>query len=193
MYGQDWNQYFYELQQHIQNLESRMKTLEDQVRQLKSNQNQDPMDRVNIEKVEYKFDQLKIETLSGSLHIGLSPENLEQIEDFALGQTNSTAQGLPSFNQKLCTDLNNWLQQSGPSMIDSLANTHERTIDSSHQSLLLQDIQKQLPNRISYYKEQAEKNNATSNDQEFENFIKTKVKEEIQHSLATYMKKHKGE
>lgn len=189
MYGQDWNQYFYELQQHIQHLESRMKTLEQQVQQLKLNQG--PSDRVNIEKVEYKFDQLKIETLSGSLHIGLSPENLEQIEDFALGQTNQPPQGLPSFNQKLYTDLNNWLQQSGPNMIDDLANTHERIIDSSHQSLLLQDIQKQLPNRISYYKEQSEKNNEFSNELELQNFIMTKVKEEIQHSLATYMKKTK--
>ncbi|KKE78027.1 spore germination protein GerPC [Oceanobacillus caeni] len=191
MYGQDWNQYVYELQRHIQNLEIRMKNLEDQVHQL--NANKESKDRVNIEKVEYKFDQLKIETLSGSLHIGLSPENLEQMEDFALGQTNQqTAQSLPLFNQKLCTDLSDWLHQSGPNMINDLANTHERTIDSSHQSLLLQDIQKQLPNRISYYKEQAEKDNNISEEQEFESFIKSKVMEEIQHSLANYIKKYKG-
>ena len=34
--------------------------------------------------MEYKFDQLKVETLEGTLNIGLNPSDLQGIEDFSV-------------------------------------------------------------------------------------------------------------
>ena len=34
--------------------------------------------------MEYKFDQLKVETLEGTLNIGLNPSDLQAIEDFSV-------------------------------------------------------------------------------------------------------------
>ena len=38
----------------------------------------------SIERMEYKFDQLKVETLEGTLNIGLNPSDLQGIEDFSV-------------------------------------------------------------------------------------------------------------
>ncbi len=46
---------------------------------------------VHVDRIEYKFDQLKVETLEGTLNIGLNPSDLSGIEDFAVqNQTVST-------------------------------------------------------------------------------------------------------
>ena len=39
---------------------------------------------VHIDRMEYKFDQLKVETLEGTLNIGLNPSDLQGIEDFSV-------------------------------------------------------------------------------------------------------------
>ena len=38
--------------------------------------------------LEYKFDQLKVETLEGTLNIGLNPSDLQGIEDFSIPSKN---------------------------------------------------------------------------------------------------------
>lgn len=192
MYSQNWNQYMYDLRQLIEQQDKRIKTLEDQLKYLLSNQNE--RGNVVIEKIEYKFDQLKVETLSGSLHIGLSPEDLSQIEDVALDQINpqQKMQTLPPFEHQITSELHHWLQQSGPRIIDNLAKAHNRMIDQSHQTLLLQDIQKQFPNRISFYKNQALQSNNYSDEKALQEYVMNQIKGEVENSLANYIKNHKG-
>lgn len=54
----------------IQTLEQRLLLLENQLKELE----QQP--RTTIERIEYKFDQLKVETLEGTLNIGITPNGL---------------------------------------------------------------------------------------------------------------------
>ncbi|RTE07851.1 spore germination protein GerPC [Paenibacillus whitsoniae] len=44
--------------------------------------------RFHIDKIEYNFDQLKVEKLDGTLTIGISPSTLDQIDDFAVNGSN---------------------------------------------------------------------------------------------------------
>jgi spore germination protein PC len=39
---------------------------------------------ISVEKIEYKFDQLKVETLHGTLHIGVTPNMEKTIEEAAV-------------------------------------------------------------------------------------------------------------
>lgn len=39
---------------------------------------------VRVDRIEYAFDQLKIETLDGTLNIGINPSDLSSIEDAAI-------------------------------------------------------------------------------------------------------------
>lgn len=192
MQRSDWDRYVFELQQYIQNQENRIRSLEEQIRSLIKNQ--DNKNGMIIERVEYKFDQLKIETLSGSLHIGLSPEDLKHIEDLALEQSNrlDVSHNVSPLDQQVLLELNQWCQSFGPHIIQNLANSYNRKIDDSHQTLLLQDIQKQFPSRITHYKEQAKEQSIT-NEHELKAFVIEKIQNEVHQSLTKYLEANEGE
>ncbi len=59
-------------------MQQKIHSLEQKIIEL---QNRPP---VHVEKMEYKFDQLKVETLEGTLNIGLNPADLQNIEDFSV-------------------------------------------------------------------------------------------------------------
>ncbi|RKQ31308.1 spore germination protein GerPC [Oceanobacillus halophilus] len=190
MYGNDWNQFMYEMQQRIQQQTMRIQELEERVRTLEEAQQNSKS--TNIEKIEYKFDQLKIETLSGSLHIGLTPDDLKNMEDLTLGQQTqlNPTNSMSPFDQQLTRELQQWFQSSGPPLIQDLANQYRCSIDESHQSMLLQDVLNQFPERIRFYKDQA---SSTTNEKELKEYILNHIKEEIYQSLSRYMKNNKGE
>ena len=61
------------MQQSIEQQNHRIKMLEDMIDDLTDNYNElSKTPKTNIEKIEYKFDQLKIERLDGTLNIGLN-------------------------------------------------------------------------------------------------------------------------
>lgn len=190
MHQTDWNQYFYHLQQHIEQQDIRIKILEKQIEELKDLQ--EKQKGMTIEKIEYKFDQLKIETLSGSLHIGLSPDDLSQIEDFALGhQQQQYPTNLSPLDQEILAELEHWCYHSGREMIRDLANQLDYQIDDSQTSLFIQDIQSQFPMRILHYKQQLENDRSVVNEQDMKAFMIEKIQQEVYQSLRKYMKNEK--
>ncbi|KPC97583.1 putative spore germination protein GerPC [Geobacillus sp. BCO2] len=63
----------------IRALERRLRSLEARLREMEA------QPRTSIERIEYKFDQLKVETLEGTLNIGIAPPGAGgAIEDFAV-------------------------------------------------------------------------------------------------------------
>jgi len=89
---QDYNQYLQWLQQTIQAQEQRIIALETTLQKITQELKQiKEKPAVHVDRIEYKFDQLKVETLEGTLNIGLNPSDLSGIEDFAVqNQTVST-------------------------------------------------------------------------------------------------------
>lgn len=78
--------YFEQLTHYLTWQDERMSELERQLVQLRRELNELKEQRsVRIERIEYKFDQLKIEKLEGQLHIGLSPEGAQSIEQLVTG------------------------------------------------------------------------------------------------------------
>ncbi|SET14096.1 spore germination protein PC [Oceanobacillus limi] len=187
----DWNNYFYQLQQasqqqqqQIQELQQRMSELERVIQEKNSHM---------VDKVEYHFDQLKIERLDGTLHIGLSPNDLANIDDLGFGNqipldmnTNQQQANPNSTHHQVMADLTNFLRNEGPKMIQDLAQSHNRSIDGNYQSLLIQDMERQLPHRIAYYTNEAS-NQHFSTEDELHSYLYEQVKKEIYHSLTKYM------
>ncbi|OCT15955.1 hypothetical protein A8709_10060 [Paenibacillus pectinilyticus] len=64
--------------QRIDKLEQTVSKLEADLKSLKDEK------RFHIDKIEYNFDQLKVEKLDGTLTIGISPSSLDHIEDFTV-------------------------------------------------------------------------------------------------------------
>ena len=59
--------YIYQQDKVLRDLQKKIQTIEETVSDLKKRPS------VKVERMEYKFDQLKVETLEGTLNIGLNP------------------------------------------------------------------------------------------------------------------------
>lgn len=79
--NEEWYNYISSLHQlsgeqsnKLTELEEKIKMIEEKLNQL--DQSDEKQSKHTIDKIEYHFDQLKIDHLNGALHIGLSPEDL---------------------------------------------------------------------------------------------------------------------
>ncbi|MEA3322233.1 MAG: spore germination protein GerPC [Bacillota bacterium] len=154
-------QYFYQSQQQIQQLqqvvenqtkqistlEELLKLMQQEITQLKEKPS------MNIERIEYKFDQLKVETLEGTLNIGLTPGSPGEIEDFVVTQNNLEVP-VPQRNQNLAkgieADLRDYLQKNGKTKIDQIAKQQGRTLEKHYHDFMIQDVNNQLASRVNH-------------------------------------------
>ena len=104
--NQDFYQILQSIQSHIykqdrmiQHLQKKMKSLEKKVEQLEGRP------PVHIDRMEYKFDQLKVETLEGTLNIGLNPSDLQGIEDLSV--PNKKVLSNPEDRMSMFTEIEN--------------------------------------------------------------------------------------
>lgn len=181
----------HDLYQHMKKQERMIERLATRVDQVeKSIQDKNSQ---TIEKIEYKFDQLKIEHLDGTLHIGMSPGDLANLDGLDMHQPQQP--NYPPLKQTLTSELNGYLQDNGPSIIRDLANQRHFTIDEGYQSILLADIAKQLPERVAFYEQEARRNNKPGTEDQLRFYITDQIKKEINQSLINYMQKNeqKGE
>lgn len=86
-----WQQWAFRIEQRMQEQQDTIEQLQRELELLKQQlSRQEPAPTLHVEKIEYHFDQLKVDTLEGSLQIGLSTSNPEQlpmmIEDIMMQQ-----------------------------------------------------------------------------------------------------------
>lgn len=148
---------------------------------------------VQIGNIEYKFDQLKVETLEGTLNIGLNPTDLEGIEDFTVDQK---AVNVPIPQKQLfkrTIELENTLYQYLESDLENIYRDAQANlginVDDSYFSFIKDDIKKQLSGRVAYHLKEL---SATSRGEEFSSEINNKVidllKLEIQNGVFLFLK-----
>ncbi|WP_339149583.1 MULTISPECIES: spore germination protein GerPC [unclassified Sutcliffiella] len=154
-------QYFYQSQQQIQQLQQvvenqtkQISTLEELVKLMQKEIIQlKEKPSMNIERIEYKFDQLKVETLEGTLNIGLTPGSSGEIEDFIVTQNNLEVP-VSQRNQNLAkgieADLREYLEKNGETKIKHIAKQQGRTLEDHYYDFMIQDVNKQLPSRVNH-------------------------------------------
>lgn len=193
----DWNNYMYQVNQMLQQQNERINALEQRVSDLEQLEqgNSSP----TIDKIEYHFDQLKIERLDGTLHIGLSPNELANIDD--LGIPNLKQAQVPTKpqppvpaiqNTHLVPQLHLFVNEHAPKMIEGLAEKYQKPIDKKMEGDIIHDILGQIQDRISFYENEALKKHQITNPQQLENYISDQVKQEVFHSLERFMENQKG-
>ncbi|MEC0225979.1 spore germination protein GerPC [Paenibacillus alba] len=80
-----WQQWAQQLSAYIEMQKQRIDKLEETVAKLQTDLTaMKDQKRFHIDKIEYNFDQLKVEKLDGTLTIGISPSALDNIEDFTV-------------------------------------------------------------------------------------------------------------
>lgn len=176
----DWYQYLFQLHAYIKQQDKKINALSDQVNQLMKQKN--PSSNTTIEKLEYHFDQLKIERMDGTLHIGLAPEDIASMDDFSVPLQPPIH--TPS-NQPWWHELEQRISDTLPTILDQLANDSHRSIDQTKRNILIQDIRNQLSERISFYEKQAEQQQIQQLEQR-ETYIFNKIQEEIKSALHDF-------
>ncbi|MEH7246650.1 spore germination protein GerPC [Neobacillus niacini] len=153
---QDYSQLLQWVQMTLQAQEKRIVTLEHTIQKLQEEMKQlKEKPSVRVDKIEYKFDQLKVETLEGTLNIGLNPSDLANIEDFAVEnqslKTPIDPKAQMQRSMKVEESIYQYLETELPALFKETQNQLNVKLDDSYLAFIKQDIMKQLPARIDYH------------------------------------------
>jgi spore germination protein PC len=171
----------------IQSLEQRLLLLENQLKELE----QQP--HTTIERIEYKFDQLKVETLEGTLNIGITPNGVGgAIEDFAVQPEKVVVpKPEPVLFRNIRQKVHSFLEKEAKETLKRLEEQYGHRLDDTYRNFILQDIARQVDERIRFYLQQKMNNGyvpASDNDEAVENEIFQKIKADIEQSLDMFLK-----
>lgn len=174
--------YIYQQDRKIQSMQKKIETLENMVTEL---QNRPP---VHVERMEYKFDQLKVETLAGTLNIGLNPSDLQAIEDLSIPKQTGllTPQERISMMSDLENSMQDYLNKNLPSIIADAGQRLNIPDAGIYHEFILKDIKIQLPNRIDYYLNQSFRSKDASPEQQKQQIIEQLIKE-IYHGVSAFL------
>jgi spore germination protein PC len=153
---QDYYQYLQWLQSCIQAQEQRIVRLETTIQQMREELKQiKEKPTIHVGTIEYKFDQLKVETLEGTLNIGLNPSDLSGIDDLSVQNQSLNTPLSPKAqmqrSMKIEETIYRYLETDLPQIIEDTQNNLNIQPNESYLSFIKQDIMKQLPNRIEYH------------------------------------------
>ncbi|MEH7343573.1 spore germination protein GerPC [Bacillus sp. JJ1532] len=168
-------------------LEKKVRELEKQTQELKTRP------PITVDRIEYKFDQLKVESLDGTLNIGLNPSELQEIEDFAINNKGIQTPFQPKAHfqrtMEIEDEINKFLENELQSVIEETALSLNKSVDESYILFIKEDIKKQLPNRIDYHLKQqlAATNREQGTVPDFNEEILVKLKKEIKNGVHTFI------
>ncbi|WP_347550901.1 spore germination protein GerPC [Pseudalkalibacillus hwajinpoensis] len=193
MYPQD-NIYaiLQQMQQSIEQQNHRIKMLENMVDELKTtNDELSKTPKTNIEKIEYKFDQLKIERLDGTLNIGLTPNGgAEMLDDFTVNGNNglNTNHVPPEAIQSIQQNIHSYMKNDAIKQLGELEKTYNYPLDDPYRHFILNDIQKQLDQRINYYVSQQNSRTPDVPLEELSREVVTKLRRDIVNGMEAFLK-----
>ncbi|MEI2663557.1 spore germination protein GerPC [Rossellomorea sp. LJF3] len=180
-----------QLYQYIDMLNSRIVALEKKVDELSQELTAiKETPKINVEKIEYKFDQLKVESLDGTLNIGLNPSNLKDtIEDLAVDQNVNvdSIKDLTPYKERITKEIQAYIQTEVPALIQDNEMQFQRSLDPSYYEMVQQDLLNQMPQRIDFYLENIPHVESKQSEGEWERKIISKIKQDIQTALFSFM------
>ncbi|CAM4235065.1 spore germination protein GerPC [Paenibacillus tarimensis] len=141
----------------LQAMESRIASLEQRISELERK----PF--YTVERLEYHFDQLKIQQLEGTLNIGMTPPGTElskNIDQLAVPDKPgvSDQQAVPPVHeeeeeafQEVLERVSFFIDSQALHDIEHLEQEQEITLDAHHRRLIVRDIKGQAATRARYY------------------------------------------
>lgn len=151
--------YIQQLNAHLQWQTNKIRELEERIEQLHQKLEAiQAQPTIHVDKIEYKFDQLKIEQLDGTLHIGVTPEMGASIEDMAVGgkemsynpKTPEPAH-IPDDTRELRLQLDHYLDTEGRALIVGEERQRRFVLGEGYIAAMVEDIRQQLDERIAWY------------------------------------------
>lgn len=191
-----------QVMQRLQATELRVHNLEKKVRELACEivtlKEKPPM---QVDNIEYKFDQLKVERLNGTLNIGLNPFSGEAIEDFSVtgdqikmnGQPFQSFQPMqPEEDQRrlllLQKEAENYLCTEGRKLIEQIAKGLDSKVSDEVMNYIIDDIRRQLPARIHFQQGVVLQNQRTAmTPEELNTAVLQGLEKDIQQAVETFL------
>ncbi|XOK58850.1 spore germination protein GerPC [Paenibacillus elgii] len=197
MYSSYPESYFQKLNDYLKWQTSRIRSLENKVESLSQELESIKKQRgVTIERIEYKFDQLKVEKLDGTLNVGLSPAGLgeQSVEDMEVsGETIRTNTAKSESFARIQQRVTDYLQQSCPAELVQLEEKYQVKLDEDANESIIGDLQGQIGQRIDYYLKHGLDPDVVVLTAEQEQSITDKVIRDIRLGLEQYFLKRKTE
>ncbi|GAA0454783.1 spore germination protein GerPC [Alkalibacillus silvisoli] len=148
---------------------------------------EDEQQQTTIDTIEYHFEQLKIETLEGTLNIGLTPQRDLPFEQLDLPKK----QGLSEIEQHALKELEPFMREELPEKIDTIASEHSVSLTDEWKTLILQDIHKQIPKRLKEYLNNMNPHERMTVESESLSHITNHIRKEILSGIKDHMLKIK--
>jgi spore germination protein PC len=188
---QDYSQYLQWLQMCIQAQEQRILALENALQKMKEDiKKLNEKQSIHVDKIEYKFDQLKVETLEGTLNIGLNPSDLSGIEDFAIQNQSLTTPISPKQqmqrSMKIEEAIYRYLETDLPPIVEAAQRELNVQPNDEYLSFIKQDISKQLPTRIDYHLTSNSSSSRSTENAPSDDFIIEELKKEIRNGVNVF-------
>lgn len=140
-------------QDKLNGLSEQVKKMEQELNELKNRGS------VHVDRIEYRFDQLKVEKLEGTLHIGITPDAGKSIEDLAVNhqeidlQNETEQQPYADIRQ----NIDDYLQHELPQAMMSLETEFQFPLGADYRQMIIDDVGRQVDDRIRHYMEQEAK------------------------------------
>lgn len=192
-------------QQQIDQLEMQLSQVLGKLQQLEAKPT------YNIESIQYRFDQLKVEKLEGTLNIGMTLPGGEggdpipgtgEVEQFTVGDEPTYYPAAPSSGmpqpeapyRDLAARVDGYIASEGERRLLSHELELGMQLDPHHRRMVLEDIRKQLPARIRHYIQQLTKEEQAklSSPGTITESIYEKTKRDAEAALAAYMRQLKS-
>lgn len=146
-----------------------------------------------VDKIEYKFDQLKVESLAGTLNIGLNPSDLQGIESFEVPNgTGPSTGGVDPKNQfrntmEIEDEIYQHLETDLPQLIQNAETRVNRKLGEDYTDFIKEDIKKQIPARIQHYLQHAPFRGNEQEKEAWKQNIIGQILKEMENGICTFL------
>lgn len=150
---------------------------------------------LHIDRIEYQFDQLKIDRLEGTLNIGLNPKDLHDMDEFAIDALpfhQMQDRYLEQAREQIEREVNAYLDTDLPKEIEQIKNEIALALDDSYTEFIIADIRQQLRERIEFYMKRQLQEMPTSDRELFTIAIIEKMKSDIYGAVKSFFKQFPG-
>lgn len=167
----------------LQQLEKLVQELQSDVDRLKNNK------AVSYGPINYHFEQLKIEKLEGTLNIGITPNEGNNLDEAMInGQPiGSQDTGETTLKDKIQPQVMSYLQGMVPEQFFQLEKERNLSIDKQYIQMVTQDLQNQMDGRIEEYLGQLPTVQGRRNNEEE---VCASIVGQIKRDIDTALKRH---
>lgn len=186
--------YLQQLFQQLHKVSDRLDQLEKTISKLSQNiEDLKQKDTAPPNQIQYHFDQIKIEKLEGTLNIGTTPGEGKSIDNIAVDNKPVPPQANPEID-RLTANVRKqillYLSEEVPCLFDYLLKTNNLPLSDSYKTQVLDDIGKQIDDRIVIYVKQVNDLPELTDEQQKVDLVTSQLKRDIQTALHQHIEQN---